>query len=60
MSFSPDGVETCVQHLTEAREMRRGRKLGVAWAEGDDAASLRARYRREQRRFGGGSRHSGA
>jgi transposase len=29
--------------------MRRGRKLRVAWAAGDDAASLRARYRRERR-----------
>src|SRR5918999_94764 len=29
--------------------MRRGRKLRVEWAAGDDAASLRARYRRERR-----------
>ena len=29
--------------------MRRGRKLRVAWAAEDDAASLRARYRRERR-----------
>jgi putative transposase len=28
---------------------RRGRPLAVAWAAGDDAASLRARYRRERR-----------
>src|SRR5215210_2933996 len=28
---------------------RRGRKLRVGWAAGDDAASLRARYRRERR-----------
>ena len=27
---------------------RRGRKLGIAWAGEDDAASLRARYRRER------------
>lgn len=30
-------------------EMRRGRKLRVAWAAEDDAVSLRARYRRERR-----------
>jgi transposase len=29
--------------------MRRGRKLRIEWAPGDDAASLRARYRRERR-----------
>jgi transposase len=29
--------------------MRRGRKLRVEWAAEDDAASLRARYRRERR-----------
>ncbi len=29
--------------------MRRGRKLKVAWAPGDDEASLRAQYRREGR-----------
>jgi transposase len=29
--------------------MRRGRKLRVDWASEDDAASLRARYRRERR-----------
>jgi transposase len=29
--------------------MRRGRKLRIAWAVEDDAASLRARYRRERR-----------
>lgn len=29
--------------------MRRGRKLTVEWAAGDDAASLYARYRRERR-----------
>jgi transposase len=29
--------------------MRRGRKLRVEWAEVDDAASLRAQYRRERR-----------
>ena len=28
---------------------RRGRKLTIEWAAGDDAASLYARYRREQR-----------
>src|SRR3954463_15682032 len=28
---------------------RRGRKLTVEWAAGDDAASLYARYRRERR-----------
>ncbi len=28
---------------------RRGRKLGIAWAAEDDAASLQARYRREGR-----------
>ena len=28
---------------------RRGRKLTIAWAVGDDAASLYARYRRERR-----------
>jgi len=28
---------------------RRGRKLTVEWADGDDAASLYARYRRERR-----------
>ena len=28
---------------------RRGRKLRVEWAAEDDAASLRARYRRERR-----------
>ena len=28
---------------------RRGRPLAVAWAAGDDAASLQARYRRERR-----------
>ena len=29
--------------------MRRGRKLRIEWAAEDDAASLRARYRRERR-----------
>ena len=29
--------------------MRRGRKLRIEWAAGDDAASLRARSRRERR-----------
>ena len=29
--------------------MRRGRKLKLEWAPGDDAASLRERYRRERR-----------
>src|SRR3954463_8048284 len=29
--------------------MRRGRKLRIEWAVEDDAASLRARYRRERR-----------
>jgi transposase len=33
----------------KAREMRRGRKLRVEWAAEDDAASLRAGYRRERR-----------
>lgn len=28
---------------------RRGRKLRIEWAAGDDAASLQARYRRERR-----------
>jgi len=28
---------------------RRGRKLGIEWAAGDDAASLYRRYRRERR-----------
>jgi transposase len=28
---------------------RRGRPLAIAWAEGHDAASLQARYRRERR-----------
>jgi transposase len=29
--------------------MRRGRKRGIEWASADDAARLRARYRRERR-----------
>ncbi len=35
--------------MAKAREMRRGRKLRIEWAAEDDAASLRARYRRERR-----------
>ena len=35
--------------MVKAREMRRGRKLRIDWAAEDDAASLRARYRRERR-----------
>ena len=35
--------------METGEERRRGRKLRVAWAAEDDAASLRARYRRERR-----------
>jgi transposase len=35
--------------METGEKRRRGRKLRVEWAAGDDAASLRARYRRERR-----------
>ena len=35
--------------MVEAGEMRRGRKLRIEWGAEDDAASLRARYRRGRR-----------
>ncbi len=47
--FPHDPVVKYKQRLAKAREMRRGRKLRVEWAAGDDAASLRARYGRERR-----------